>query len=654
MNVENKTFFSTTELAKMALDNLPHNANNIRIRAEKENWQSRPRSGRGGGVEYAFSSLPLAVQAEIKARNYKALLPVQHNEQRLEKLSDRDTKDFDRKQRAVADARLLLVCLVEKYAIELGSKTKAVQFVSDLSRTACLPIVNQVDYNVVCKQAVAQKSQKMGVGVRVLHQWCNDAQRCDSAEQRLQLLAPQKHGVKQVDVSQIAWLPDFLAVYRNTKGLKVTEAYRIFAPNYTAKTGKTAPSISTVHYALDKLPDYIREAGRLTGAKMRALRTYVKRDWSVLRVNDVWVGDGHSLKMKVKHPEHGRPFTPEVTFIMDTASRYVVGWSLSYSESQIAVADALRHAVSRFGVPAIYYSDNGGGQSNLTFDADITGILPRLGIHHETGIPGNPQGRGIIERLMQTLAKPIAQFFETYYGSSADPETTRKTLRAVESLAKAEAEGKDLTPLQVQAKGKLPSWTALLEVIEQAVHWYNHEHVHREIQTTPALMRQGLLAKMDAEDIVMLTDVEMRDLFRPAFVRVVERGWLTLFHNHYWHQALEPLHGDKVLVCVDQHDASQVIVRDLKDQFICEAKLDGNKCDAFPMSLVEKKRAERVKGMLKRADEKRLRAEAELRPAIEQQLDDYLLTSTVDIAPTVQREYALFECEIEPNKAVNE
>lgn len=151
-----------------------------------------------------------------------------------------------------------------------------------------------------------------------------------------------------------------------------------------------------------------------------------------------------------------------------------------------AVADALRFAMMTNGIPAIYYSDNGGGQINKTMDADIVGILPRLGVHHETGIPGNPQGRGIIERVMKTLAHPIARAFPTYFGPNADSDTVRQTLTAVDSLAKRQTDvakiGKDLTPKQKSAIGKLPTWGELFVVIEQAVHWYNTEHKHEVIR----------------------------------------------------------------------------------------------------------------------------------------------------------------------------
>ncbi|NIG98079.1 MAG: transposase family protein [Serratia symbiotica] len=61
--------------------------------------------------------------------------------------------------------------------------------------------------------------------------------------------------------------------------------------------------------------------------------------------------------------------------------------------------DAYRHGMKHYGKPLCVYSDNGGGETNKMLDADITGIFPRLHIEHMTSIPGNPQVRGIIERL---------------------------------------------------------------------------------------------------------------------------------------------------------------------------------------------------------------------------------------------------------------
>ena len=51
-------YYSAAELAAMALHTIKLTARSIRTRAIEEGWESRRRAGRGGGNEYALSSLP--------------------------------------------------------------------------------------------------------------------------------------------------------------------------------------------------------------------------------------------------------------------------------------------------------------------------------------------------------------------------------------------------------------------------------------------------------------------------------------------------------------------------------------------------------------------------------------------------------------------
>lgn len=90
-------------------------------------------------------------------------------------------------------------------------------------------------------------------------------------------------------------------------------------------------------------------------------------------------------------------------------------------------------------------------------DKEIVGILPRLGINHPTGIAGNPQGRGIIERLNRTLPMRIARKYRTYFGKGADRETLRKTNRDLRSAFSALQQGKRLNARQQSAMRDLPS-----------------------------------------------------------------------------------------------------------------------------------------------------------------------------------------------------
>ena len=117
----------------------------------------------------------------------------------------------------------------------------------------------------------------------------------------------------------------------------------------------------------------------------------------------------------------------------------------------------------------------------------IPGMVPRWGMTHQPGLPGNPQGRGILARVHQTILYRIARQFETYHGTGADRDTIRQVSTAVISLDKAKRKGAtQLTPKQQWAVGKLPSWNQFLDAVQAGVDWYNNEHVHSEIGMTPA------------------------------------------------------------------------------------------------------------------------------------------------------------------------
>ena len=620
--MELKTHFSAKELAQLALNSLPSSDRRILEKAKRENWQSQKRQGRGGGVEYALINLPAEIQTEIRSRFMSAV--VEAKPKKLPAVrAEVDVGNLTTKQREIADARMTLV----DYVLELEgsmSRIKAITYLCNLAKQGEMP----PHLAELVSLANAKKTEKRTLSVRTLNGWVVDYCKAENAEQRLKLLAPQVR--QETKPEDIWWLSAFLGVYRQKNGICLTEAYREFEVEWAYQYAdnplllEQIPSFSQVRRAMDKLPLYVKEYGRRTGSHYKQLLSYVKRDWSVLRANDVWIGDGHSLKLKVAHPIHGKPFTPELTMIVDGAGRKVVGWSLSLSENAFAVADALRHAISLHGVPAIYYSDNGGGEKNKFLDAEVTGMLPRLGIRHETGIAGNPQGRGIIEILNKTVGMQVARKFATGYATGADPETVRKNLYAVNSLANAK--GTELTPLQKRAQGKLPSWQQLIDVIQSVIDWYNNEHIHSEIRTTPARQYQQML---HAEDVVMLSPIELRDMSRPEFIRKPERGWISWNNNSYFSLKLLDFDREEVVIGIDIHNAESVLVRTKDGRFICEAIWNGNTREAFPVAMVEQQRKERHKRRASLKQQQLDEINAELNPVLTiEQKNDFSLLAT--------------------------
>lgn len=590
--------------------------------------------------EYHVDCLPSATKNAVRERYLNSILKAEKTgvkrDLKTSKNAVRVTQELDlmrqcpailekkvsvlnQHQRGAADARMALVVEVLRLENEAGlSRIAAIKYIAEKARNAALPEVLQD----CVKFANARRGISRTLSVRSLNGWVLDYLRGQDSSERLALLAPGYNRPKPVE--NLKWMPLFMANYRTTHGLSVAEAYEGFCADWQQQyAGQAAmlmaiPSIHAVHRALNKLPKLVRSRGRVTGSALTALQTYVKRDWSQMPVNGVWIGDGHSMKMKVQHPEHGRPFTPEITLVIDGRTRYVVGWSLSLSENTIAVADALRYGMERHGVPLLYYSDNGAGETAKLLDAPLTGILPRLGIEHPTGIPGNPQARGIIERLNKEIPARIARKFATYNGKLADRETVRITSRAIDSAVNAVNQNKPLNNVQKNALAMLPSWSWLLEEIEIEINAYNTQHRHSELPQrgdgkhfTPDEYRNTLLP--DA-DIDRLSVVELRDMFRPQVSRIAQRGWLKLFNNDYFSEDLIQVDGKEVFVAFDIHNAESVTVRTTDGTFICTALWNGNTRAAFPVEYIEKVKKDRHARRMGLVERKAEEINAELNP----------------------------------------
>lgn len=570
-------------------------------------------------LEQAAKAEPVAtpaVKTSIKPRNKLALI------RQCPALLEREVNTLTEKQRQISDARALLAQNVLALCAAGVSRASAVAQIVNGSRTGALPPALRGAVEI----ASARKGQRAGVGKSSLQEWVSIYQSTQNGVERLKMLAPGHHKARAPE--QIGWLPRFLSYWRNLNGPSVQAAYRDFADEwaheYADQPGMLAacPSYHAVLRAMDKLPRREKARGRVTGSAARALETYVKRDWSTMPVNGCWVSDGKSLNMKVAHPIHGRPFTPELTMVIDGRSRAVVGWSLALSENVIAVADAYRHAMSQHGKPLFTYSDNGGGEKNKTLDADTTGIFPRLGIQHMTGIPGNPQARGIIERLNGVIPRAVAQKYPTYNGHGADRENARLTSVRINSAVNALEKNKELNPVQRNALAKLPSWAQLLEVIEEEVFKYNETHRHSELpkvdgrHMTPMEARRAALAA-EGDEIEYLSAVELREMFMPEQTRIAQRGWLELQNNSYFSEQLIDVDGEEVRVAYDIHDATRVIVRRMDGAFVCEALWNGNKVAAVPVTAMANAMEERRKRRMNLNDAKRREIEAEGRPLLE-------------------------------------
>ncbi|MBI3130503.1 MAG: transposase [Acidobacteria bacterium] len=415
---------------------------------------------------------------------------------------------------------------------------------------------------------------------RTLQRWAKEAR------QGLQCLAP-----KAVAFQEPRWARALLDLYRQPQKPSLRCCVGLLPG--VLPVSVTPPSYSAAMRWMTKVGEIEKNRGRVLERELKAQLPFKRRTFADLLPLDVVSADGHTFDAEVRHPNHGRPFRPEITTVVDIATRKVIGWSVGLAESAIVVADAYRHGVLTHGVPALFYADNGSGYDN----ALVRALLERIGTTMSNSLPYNSQARGVIERLQRTLwVEMSAKRLPTYIGRDMDRQAKQIVYKHTR---------------KVEDSSALIPWEAFLAFVDAVVAAYNaRPHSSLGKLKDEGTRRVRYLAPLESWQI--FTDqgwtpeatVERLDELMPQEVRSVQRGEVNLFGNVYFSRALTEWNGCKVRLAYDVHDGARIWVRTLEGIFICEAGFQANATRYFPESVVERARTARLQGQLKRLEDK--------------------------------------------------
>ena len=406
------------------------------------------------------------------------------------------------------------------------------------------------------------------------------------------------------------WAGHVLRLYRVPGKRSISEVMRKL-PAELEGTGIAVPKYGAVRrFVNEKVGVLARNTGRMGPRELKTISPYVRRRTSHMWAGDVYTADGHRFKADVAHPAHGGPFRPEITTVLDVATRLCVGWSFALDENSHGVLEAQRRAFMRYGVCSIWYTDRGAGFDNKLQKDPIDGMAARLGFEVRHSLPYNSQARGLEERSHQSILVRAARELPTFVGKAMDREAQQRVYKLVRrDLKKA-----GVSPL-------LPSWDAFVAFIEQAIEDYNntpHRGLDRVRGADGVLRHKTPREEWDEHirngaTVKPLASEVTRDLFWPSRAAKVNRGQVRLFNKVYFHQALAECHGDVVRVCYDPTDPRMVIVRDANNgRWMCDAVLDGNVRDYFSESVLAEAARKRAEGRLRRLEVKREEIEQEL------------------------------------------
>lgn len=613
---------TTTLDIKVIADALSIGKRGCEIRAARECWPFEEQSVRGGKKRlYSLATLPKAVReailhhklnssnpddaplslsgsgvvATVTTSTHLATLPVSH-----------ELKDWQRK---TAEARIAIINEIKRLSTAAGME-KAIQAVIALAINGELP--EQLQRLVQVANAKTGKAGNRTLSRTSIYRWMKEAEHGFAA------LAPKNHESIRVP----AWAASLLALYQQPQ----KPTLRKCLDDLVLPDGMSAPSYWAAQRFLDKMSKLDLERGRMLPRELKNVRAFVRRDTSHMWPGDCYTSDGHKFDAEIAHPKHGRPFRPEITSVLDIATRRCVGWSVNLAESTWAVLDAQRHAVERYGINALHYVDNGSGQKNALMSDEIVGFMARLGITLTHSLPYNSQARGLEERSHQSIWVRGAKELPTYMGASMDREAkqaafkiTRKDINAVGTsrLLMQFSEFLKWCDVQVESYNSRPH-RALPKIADPVTGRMRHQ--------SPAEAWEA--AKTEGWEPVMLKPGESADLFRPYKIGKTHRAEVRLFGNIYFNRALEHYNGEQVRIGYDIHDGSRVWVRDLEGRLICEAEFEANKQAYFPQSQIDVANRKRAEGRIKRAEAHIEEAESELNPPL---VIEHQATTTIPV-----------------------
>lgn len=394
-----KSFYSANELSQLGLKSLPTSHRRILDKAKRENWNSRKRDGKGGGVEFAVKSMPEDVQAEIVVKLGKSAvknLPVLAEES------------------APVDAQLLWA------TYEQGTAKQ--QQKAQMKLGIMFAVAELVSGGVKILDALALVCHKHNqdgekpVTVSALKSWwyqVKDADRSlwlpllmDSygahSESREAAFTPEAWAFFRADYFRNE-RPQFGSCYERLKRAASANGWVIPSPSSIKR--KILREIPKTHQTY--LRDGTYALSRMYPSLIRTVAGIEAMEW----VN----GDGYKHNVWVRW-HNGHIIRPKTWLWQDVRTRKILAYRCDESENTNMIRLALLDVVNKYGIPKHLTIDNtkaaankkmtGGVKNRYRFkvrEDEVQGIIPALGIQLHWTTVRYGRGRG--------QAKPIERAF---------------------------------------------------------------------------------------------------------------------------------------------------------------------------------------------------------------------------------------------------
>lgn len=532
-----KTWWTAEELALQTLPGLPTTKRKVNAMAADLGWAeradasglklTRARKGKGGGVEYHYTVLPVSAVAALVARGLvvnldTAARPVAN---RSEIWTAFDA--LPEAKKGIAQFRLGVLQEVEALARSGYSKSGAVAHVVQI-------------HGARHRQGEGDQHK---FSTQTVYNW-QKAVRHLSRGDWLPALAPQTQGrTATAECDPEAWeflKGDFLRLARPS-----FESCMDRLTETAAVRGWSLPSSKTLQRRLDKeIPAAVRVLAREGAEKLARMYPPMERDRGEFHAMQAVNADGHRWDVFVSMPDKQKPIRPLMLAIQDLYSGKILSWRLAENEGADTVRLAFGDLFRDHGVPEKVWLDNGrgfaskwitGGTPNrFRFKVkaeDPVGVLTALGCEIHWTRPYSGQSKPI-ERAFRTLCDHVAkhpEFQGAYCGNNP--------------MAKPEDYGSRAVPFHV-----------FKAVVNKAIQLHNAKvgrrtRVCRGVLSYDQAFDQSLANAM----VRRATEAQLRMCMLAHEAVTADRltGHVKLFENRYWAPFLSEHRGEKLVVRFD-------------------------------------------------------------------------------------------------------
>lgn len=533
-----KAWYTSDELATLALPGLPTTKRGIALRADKDTWAYQERTGIGGRArEYPVDALPREAREELAAREVatlaKATIAANAN------ATVADLAGLAGRKRDRAETKILIVRLADQFRVRAGiDQTPADKRFADEWNAGRIEADDWL------------RASAMTLSAASLRRW-----RIEIEAGRPGVLGGRYRGDRS------SGLIEGNPVYRDFVIAQIAHAPHL-RPGAVRDamrarfTGQQLPSCKTLQRFMARWrtehPRDYEQIANPDSAKNKFRVSFGSQSEQVIRINQVWESDGTPSDAACTNGRHVLVGT------IDVFTRRVRVLVARTSKSEAVMAN-IRRCILDWGKQEIQKTDNGQDFKSRW----VRSSLAALDVHHKLCRPFTPEGKPHIERFFGTLTRDLLETLPGYVGHNV---ADRQAIRARQKFAERLGEGDDkvfkvaLSSEQLQAA--IDTW--IVGVYERSA----HEGLNG---LTPAEV-----ARAHAGDVQRIENERALDvlLAEPAGngIRVVGKRGISVDNAFYASPALVAYMGQRVQVRFDAADAGRIVVRDMDGGFVCVAE----------------------------------------------------------------------------------